>query len=94
MKKKKEFTSFKTKDDAQSFLNEAYDQARKIANKYERKLFWLELKISIKFRMARILLGKQKQESTPYSEGRTHVSFINYGAIGDVAYKRPVFVKP
>ncbi len=91
MKKEKEFKSFETKDDAQFFLNGVYEQARKITNRYEKKLFWLELKISTRFRMARILLGKQKQESAPCSDGYGNISFINYQAIGDSSYKRNVF---
>jgi hypothetical protein len=58
---------FNSAAEAQSFLNNKYKEAKAIVDKYSRKIFWLELKASVEFRIARSFLGKKKP--APYLEG-------------------------
>lgn len=78
---------FKNKQEAQSFMNEKYSQAKLITRKSERRTFWLELKASVEFRSARAFLGKQKLVQQGGVQGKYFAS-MDYGRIENMLHSR------
>lgn len=64
-KKKLKYAVFEGVEDASKFLKDAFAQARAIKDKYQKKLFVLELKASPEYKTALSCIGR-KTAPSPY----------------------------
>lgn len=89
-KKKDPNLIFKNKDAAKLFMTKQYEEAKSFKAKLDRKYFWIALKKSAEFRVARQLLGKAKPvPRVNEPQVKLNMGSVDYTRFGDSCYKKP-----